>query len=340
MHRIIEPDADQWDAFVRTHPRAHFLQTSAWGQLKSAFGWRMARVGLIDEGDTLVAGAQILFRKLARVVTLAYLPMGPYVTDEAQWVPLWGAIHRRARRARAAFLKWEPGIYTPGDEPDFRRWGFHASALTIQPPRTICMDLRADDDSLLARMNQGTRRKIRQSQKKDVRYYHGTRDDIDTFNRLMRTTGARNDFGVHHPDYYRTALDLFGDDAALIMAEHEGDPLAGILVIGLGKTAWYPFGASADIKRNLMASYGVQWAAIQWARARGCHWYDLWGIPDADEADLEAQFQERGDGLWGVYGFKRGWGGQIVRSAGAWDYAYNPLVYNTYRAALWINEQV
>jgi lipid II:glycine glycyltransferase (peptidoglycan interpeptide bridge formation enzyme) len=106
------------------------------------------------------------------------------------------------------------------------------------------------------------------------------------------------------------------------------------MVFAVGQTAWYVYGASSSVKRNLMASYGVQWQAIQWARARGCQYYDMWGIPDADEAILEAQFKDRSDGLWGVYGFKRGWGGEVVRSLGAWDKVYNPLVYKAYQVYL------
>ena len=74
-----------------------------------------------------------------------------------------------------------------------------------------------------------------------------------------------------------------------------------------------------------MPAYAVQWAAIRWAKTRGCTTYDLWGIPDADEATLEAEFSERSEGLWGVYRFKRGFGGDIVRYVGMWERALNPL---------------
>ncbi len=80
-----------------------------------------------------------------------------------------------------------------------------------------------------------------------------------------------------------------------------------------------------------MASYGVQWAGIQWAKAQGAVSYDMYGVPDADPETLEAQFTERSDGLWGVYRFKRGWGGDVIRSVGAWDRVYNRLVYAAYR---------
>ena len=342
MHKIIEPAPAQWDEFVARHPRAHFLQQSAWGALKAAYGWRDLRVALAGDGGQIVAGAQVLLRRLpARLGTMAYLPMGPLVTGDDQWLALWGAVGKRVGKHKAAFLKCEPGIYLNETPPDFARWGFVPSPQTIQPPRTVLLDIRGDNDAILARMNQGTRRKIRQSQKNGIHYYEGTRADMSKFNALIQVTGTRNDFGVHEPAYYEKLYDLFvpSGHAALFIAEHEGDPLAAILVPAQGKTAWYLAGASSNEKRNLMASYGIQWAAIQWARARGCHYYDLWGIPDEDEATLEAQFQERSDGLWGVYGFKRGWGGQVVRAAGTWDKVYNPLVYNGYKAAVWLQEQ-
>lgn len=334
---IITPSPQDWDAFIDQQPRAHVLQRSAWGELKAAYGWGVERVAL-TRGGAIAAGAQILFRRLPlHLGTLAYLAMGPYCSDDADLPALWQAIDACARRRRAALLKWEPGIYAPDEaQPDFAALGFRPSPQTIQPPRTIVIDIRGDEDAILARMNQGTRRKIRQSQKHGIRYYHGDRAAVDRFNQIMQTTGTRNAFGVHEPAYYARAYDLFVPEgkAALIMAEHEGDPLAGIMVFAQGQRAWYFYGASSDVKRNLMATYGVQWAAIEWARARGCTQYDLWGIPDADEAVLEAQFESRSDGLWGVYGFKRGWGGTVVRSAGAWDKIYNPLIYKAYQMAL------
>ena len=97
-----------------------------------------------------------------------------------------------------------------------------------------------------------------------------------------------------------------------------------------GQDAYYFYGASSNEYRNLMATYLIQWAAIRWAKSQGCTRYDLWGIPDADLTTLEAEFQQRRDGLWGVYRFKRGFGGQVVQSIGAYDYVYSPLLYQLY----------
>ncbi len=150
----------------------------------------------------------------------------------------------------------------------------------------------------------------------------------------MAVTGERDSFGVHAPAYYRRAFDLFtpGERCALFLASYQGQDLAGVMAFRHGEQAYYLYGASSDVERNRMPTFIVQWAAIRWAKAHGAACYDLWGIPDADDTQLEASFEQRRDGLWGVYGFKRGWGGRVARSIGAWDRAYSPILYGLYRA--------
>ncbi|MDX2078759.1 MAG: peptidoglycan bridge formation glycyltransferase FemA/FemB family protein [bacterium] len=336
MITIQTPTPTQWDAYVKKHPRAHALQLSAFGALKRAFGWQDETVALVRDSQ-LIGGAQLLFHALPmKLGTLAYLPMGPYLSDDSAQQDLWNAIHQTAKKHQARFLKWEAGIFLDESPPAFESLNFKPSPQTIQPPNTVLIDLSADEDTILARMNQGTRRKIRQSLKNDIHYYEATQADVSKFTSMMTTTGERNAFGVHDPAYYELAYSLSvpNGDAALFLADHEGDCLAGVFAYKAGDTAWYMYGASANSKRNLMAAYGVQWKAMQWAKSHGCIWYDMWGIPDEPEATLEAEFQTREDGLWGVYGFKRGWGGKIVRAVGAWDVVYNPLIYNAYKAYL------
>jgi lipid II:glycine glycyltransferase (peptidoglycan interpeptide bridge formation enzyme) len=333
----LTPDSAAWDDFVAAHPRAHLLQLSDWGALKAAFGWQPVRVALADDIGALVAGAQMLLRPLPLGLgTLAYIPAGPLVdwADAAQVSALLRALDGAARERGAVLLKIEPGLGLEGI--DFAHYGFRRSPQTVQPPRTIVLDISGDEETILARMNQGTRRNIRKSAKFEVAIRYGTRDDVPRFNALLAETGARDQFGVHAPAYYQRAYDLFAPAgrAALILGSYGGQDLAGVMVFRLGQWAWYFYGASSDRERQRMASYGVQWAGIQWAKAGGARWYDLYGVPDAEPDELEAQFESRSDGLWGVYRFKRGWGGQVVRGAGAWDRVYRPPLYALYRLAM------
>ncbi|NOG51743.1 MAG: peptidoglycan bridge formation glycyltransferase FemA/FemB family protein [Chloroflexi bacterium] len=113
---------------------------------------------------------------------------------------------RAVRKHRAVFLKWEPGLYDHAAPPDPAALGFRPSAQTVQPPRTVVLDLTADDDAILARMNQGTRRKIRQSHKAGVRTFEAAARDVPRFCDLMTATGTRNDFGVHSAAYYQARV--------------------------------------------------------------------------------------------------------------------------------------
>jgi lipid II:glycine glycyltransferase (peptidoglycan interpeptide bridge formation enzyme) len=148
----------------------------------------------------------------------------------------------------------------------------------------------------------------------------------------MEITGGRDEFGVHSREYYQQVYERFHPrgECELLIAEYEGQPLAGVIVFARGPRAWYFYGASSNEYRELMPTYLLQWEAMRWARQRGCTQYDLWGVPDEDEETLEANFTTRSDGLWGVYRFKRGFGGQLCRAPAAWDRVYQPLLYRLY----------
>jgi lipid II:glycine glycyltransferase (peptidoglycan interpeptide bridge formation enzyme) len=208
--------------------------------------------------------------------------------------------------------------------------GVRHSGFNIQPPRTMVVDLRGSEDAILGRMKQKCRYNIRLAEKKGVSVRPW--DDLEGFHRLMLATGSRGEFAVHSADYYRRAYELFHPSGRceLLVAEFDGSPLAALMVFRQGTRAWYLYGASNDLERNRMPTYLLQWEAMRWAKAHGCEEYDLWGVPDEDEEVLEAHFETRQDGLWGVYRFKRGFGGKLHRAAQALDVVFNPVLYQIY----------
>jgi len=334
-----ENDAE-WDTFVANHPHGSILQTTNWARLKNRFGWTSHRVWMRREGK-LVAGAQILYRSAAvGLLKMAYIPHGPLVDwdDNEQVMVLLNQIDQSVYQRSAGILKMEPLLWQT--EATTAKWAaicqqhkLLPNTDTIQPPNTILVDLRPSPPEILAAMKQKTRYNIRLAAKKGVTVRQGSLEDIPAFNKLMRQTGERDQFGVHTPMYYYAAYEIFAptNQVALFLAEYEERPLAGVMVFALGKTAAYLYGASSNEERQRMPSYAVQWAAMEWAKAQGCHWYDLWGVRDMCQAELEANFNQRHDGLWGVYRFKRGFGGQIQRTIGATDRVYNKFVYKLYQ---------
>jgi len=314
--------ASEWDDFLKNNPDAHLLQSGAWGEFKSEFGWQPVRLRV---GET---GAQILFRSLPLGFSFAYLPKGPVGPN---WAGLWPEVDRLCRRKRAVILKVEPDLTEPVAHQSAAQFeGFYPNADPIQPRRTIVVSLEGGEDQWLSRMKQKTRYNIRLAEKKGVTVCESRA--VDIFYSLMQSTGQRDGFGVHSLAYFRRVYQHFSaaGKCALLLAQYDGRPLAGLMVFASGSRAWYLYGASNEEERNRMPAYLLQWEAMRWAKTRGCREYDLWGVPDGDEEALEAGFADRSDGLWGVYRFKRGFGGQLVRSAGAWDRVYLP-VYPLYR---------
>jgi len=335
----------EWHDFLSHHRDAHILQTGAWGDLKSAFGWDVVRV-IVDGNQgsqSSIVGAQILFKRLPLGLTIAYLPRGPvggYSEDSwLAWESLWPEVDKLCQKRKSIFLKVEPDLSeTPesgnGESrhlPENIPGGFQFSQQDIQPIRTLVVNLEADEDQVLMRMKQKTRYNIRLALKKGIVVRSSS--DIDLFYRLMTETGSRDNFGVHSQEYYRRAYALFypQGECELLVAEYKEEPLAALMVFAKGVRAWYFYGASADKQRKLMPTYLLQWEAMRWARAQDCISYDLWGVPDEDERILEDNFAKRKGGLWGVYRFKRGFGGQIERASGPYDRVYQPVLYAFYR---------
>lgn len=318
--------ASEWENFLAPYPDAHILQTAAWGELKADFGWEVLRCAA---GET---GAQLLFRPLPLGFTIAYIPKGPI--GGPKWEQLWPEVDALCRQRRAIALKVEPDLWQEPAEGINREPppGFRPSSHAIQPPRTILVDLREDEEAIQARMKQKTRYNIRLASRKEV--VARSSADVEAFYEMVAVTGERNEFGVHDAAYYRRAYELFHPrgDCELLIAEYQHQPLAAIMVFSHGRRAWYFYGASLDQHRERMPTYRLQWEAMRWARDRGCLTYDLWGIPDEAEPVLEENFTRRSEGLWGVYRFKRGFGGEVRRAQGPWDRVYQPWLY---RAMMW-----
>ena len=320
----------EWKSFIKGSQDPHILQSPAWGELKSRFGWNPVQV--INEN----IGAQILFQDLPMGYRIAYIPKGPVTISGGQnlkkgWEAFQKDLDEICRERKVVFLKIEPDTWE--DDPsrgDFYD-GYQLSSHHIQPPRTILINLEETEEMILARMKSKTRYNIRLAEKKGVSVRK--LDEVEPFYQLLINTADRSEFGIHTREYYQAVFKLFHPFGAcqLFIAEYQGQPLASIMVFISGRRCWYFYGASSNLHREKMPTYLIQWEAMRWAKRHGCLSYDLWGVPDEDESVLEENFLERQDGLWGVYRFKRGFGGELKRSDGPWDKVYNQPLYSLYK---------
>jgi len=342
--RIVTPGRTEWNAFVASSDYGHFMQTWEWGEFKSRIGWKPVRIAVEADG-ILRAGAQLLFRRPAACIfSLAYMPKGPVldIRDDALTRPLFEAIHETAGKHRAVFLKTEPDFANSGE---IRGWmdvqGFRPVRITNQPRCTIVLDLKAEEQALLDNMDRNARRLIRRCENQGVRIEEGDRDRLDAFYAVMTRTARMKKIPLHRKRFFEKAFDTFSETGIprLFLAMNDGEVVGALLIFAYGKTSSHLWGGTSEKGRKLSASYPLHWAAIRWARRNGFAHTDLWGIPD-EIAEMAESGQpipaDREDGLWGLYRFKKSFGGRILCYIGAYDYVYRPALY---RLFTWINRK-
>ncbi|HET6846963.1 MAG TPA: peptidoglycan bridge formation glycyltransferase FemA/FemB family protein, partial [Anaerolineales bacterium] len=250
-----EVSLTEWNEYLQAQPQSHFLQTGEWGELKASYGWDVVR---LISGHS---GAQVLFRRLPFGVQLAYIPrLSPQQINLQDGPRLWHEVDAVCSARRAIACKLEPDLW----ETDDQSWlgdGFVGSPQSIQPRRTIIVDLQPPDEAILSRMRQKCRYNIRLAQKKNV----GVRpwSDIDAFHEMLQATAIRDGFAVHSRAYYADAYAHFHPSGMceLLLAEADGQPLAALMVFARGPRAWYVYGGSSDLQREKMPNYLLQWEA-------------------------------------------------------------------------------
>jgi lipid II:glycine glycyltransferase (peptidoglycan interpeptide bridge formation enzyme) len=243
-------------------------------------------------------------------------------------------LHRVARRHRAIFLKIEPPILDdPAISQRLQGYRFRPSHYTNHPRATLILDLTRDLEDIQKQMRKKTRQYIRRAAREGVTVRIGRSGDLPTFCDLMQATGRERQFASRSRDYYTHEWQIFADvkQAVLLMAFYQDQLLAVRSVYRFeNHAAEFHAGSSGELA-GLRPNYLLMWEAIKWAKAQGCHTYDLWGIPyESGRAMCEGKdlgVLDRTDGMWGVHRFKSGFCKNAVVYAGAHDRVYRWLPY-------------
>lgn len=293
--------ASSWDAALAgLSSPPPLLQSWGYGEVQAQEGWMVERL-------ILPGGARAVVLLQGRgPFRWAYVPRGPVpATLEAI-----GSLQDWATERRLARLRVEPestvALGTQLCELGFR------PAPAFHPRHTRIVPLGVED-AMLASFKPKHRYNIRLALKRGVTVEVGA--DAAELWRQSRRTEQRQDISLLSEAQYRRRLELL-PACRTYVARHDGEALAAILVAWFGGRAYYLFGGSVGVKRELMPAYAAQWAALRDAARCGCRDYDLWGVPPSPD---DAKHPWRG--LWQ---FKAGFGGDLVEYCGAWDLVLTP----------------
>lgn len=340
-----ETSPTAWAQAMAKLPHAHALQSWTWGAFKSRWGWQMqpALMTIAESSWEPLAAAMILKRRVPRLpFSILYVPRGPLLNyqDRSLRTQVLTQLEKIARQEKAIFIKIDPevvnawGVTGERSSPlgssfrkELQQRGWRFSADQIQFRNTVELPLDADEDTLLGAMHSKTRYNIRLAARKGITVRTGTPADFPAIVNMYQETAVRDGFTIRPATYYLDAWQSFYDEgmAQPLLAEFAGDPIAAVVLIRYGERVIYMYGASTEKERNRMPNHLLQWEAIRWAKSQEAAVYDFWGAPN--------EFIET-DSMWGVWRFKQGFNGEVVRHIGAWDYPARPFWYWVYTAVM------
>ncbi len=296
-----------------------FLQDFEWGTFQESLGKTVLRFGIYEEERLLLGVQGYLQGVLGK--EYFFIPYGPTISLESlshfQEYFKFFCTELKKRHPHLIFVRFEP----LAKDLNLR---FAKKSIDLDPHQTLILDLKQTEEQLLSSMHPKTRYNIKLAKK------HGVEIEVlnelsDQAEELLLQTSKRAGIRGFDRGYYKKLVRYFRDDkdisAKVYMAKHQGDLLAANIVLTYKKQnlGTYLFGGSSDIKRNHMAPYLLHWQTILNLKEQGLEKYDFWGI----EINPEHSW-------FGFSKFKLGFGGEIVKYAGTWDYVLNSAWYNIY----------
>ena len=320
-----------YEAFVSHHDKATFTQSLDWTKVKDNWAWDVVlsrdACGEI-RGAMLLLSRQVPFFK----TSLTYAPRGPIcdLYDEEVMADLIAGAKEVCRKRHAYLFRMDPTI-EDGDErfvalagklgfqfiPDMKDF----TTLQIRPNYLLDIGGKTEEE-VLAGCHSKWRYNIRLASRKGVTCeWHGAEDGeaLDEFYELMKVTGLRDGFLIRPKGYFHKMLAAFGPDhCRLYLCRYEGRAVSGAIAIQYGHTTCYLYGASDNYARNVMPNHLMQWEMIRWALESGCTLYDFQGIPG---------YTDENDPNFGLYRFKRGFGGRVFVYIGQFDLIMRPMMY-------------
>ncbi len=298
---------------VANHP----VQVWEWGEFRQKTGKKIERVGFFENGD-IKKSLQVSFHPVPKFdqYTIGYCPRGFKPNDNQLSV-----LKELGEKHNAVFVKLEPDVAKPVEKrAEFRPLIKFLLDNNCQPGRpffaenTFHIDLTKSETELFGQLKSKTRYNVRLAQRKGVKIVEdSSRQGLAIYQKIAKETRERQNFYLHTPDYFQKMWEQFqnSDMIHIFHAYYDDTPLVSWIMFKWQDTVYYPYGASRDLHRDVMASNLMMWEMIAWAKKQGAKIFDMWGClgPNADKSSS----------WYGFHRFKKGYGGQLMQFVGTFD---------------------
>ena len=185
---------------------------------------------------------------------------------------------------------------------------------------TLRVDLRGHLEEILGTFRKSTRYEIRRAETAGIEISDpGSEALCQQFLNLYFAMASDKGFAPDPKSHMRRVLTSLLQNpkrGLLLIASHKGAVLGGVVVVRVGSSCWYVWGATGK-KAEVNVGHLLQWRAMRWAKQQGCTVYDLGGYQEGT-ADGPALF-------------KRGFSQRIVRFMPTYRYVTHPIAYKAFR---------
>ncbi|MBP8617826.1 MAG: peptidoglycan bridge formation glycyltransferase FemA/FemB family protein [Candidatus Pacebacteria bacterium] len=333
VNLITENLKESWDDLAGNSVSGSFLQSFTWGDFKKNLGkkvWRLAVVtdsNFLDKPCSFLAISQVVEEVLFLNFNYLYVPYGPIFQsnlDEASkkevFTLLKQELKKIASQEKSIFVRIEPKESLNFDQ-DLK----YFKDTSLQPLRTLFVDLKPSISEIMASFRKETRYDIRLAEKNQIEIRKGKPDDLMIFINLLRETAQQHKFNIYSENYYVSLYHTLISQNMMefLIAEKDKQILGGLMGVVFKKTAVYLFGATASTFKNLGVSYLLLWSFIKIAKEQGCQALDLWGVgPENDSSHPWSGFTK----------FKRGFATKTTLTVypGSYFLVTRPLMFQLY----------
>lgn len=304
---------------IFTHP----LQSKEWGEFRKAWGNKVvfSKYGLITVH-------KIPFTKYS---------IGMFIKGPAPNRAMLCELKEIGKKHNLIFIKLEPNIgwempISKSQVPikskflNLLKNNGAVRGKTLFTQTTFWIDLTKSEEDLFKSFSPKTRYNIRLAQKHGVKVSEDNSDKaFEKYLQLTRETVERQEFYAHTEKYHRLMWKFLNEEliaknkkpiARLLVAKYKGEIITAWIVFAYKDFLYYPYGASSNKYRFVMANNLIMWEAILFGKKLGLKTFDLWG-------------REEGKGFTK---FKEGYNPTVVEFLGTWD-LINSFLYWPYRLA-------
>lgn len=325
IREIAESEKELYNSVVH-HP----LQSWEWGEFKKKTGTKIERIGFFDEGK-IVKGLQVSFHQLPMFKQMVgYFPKGEMPDGEQL-----KTLEQLAKKHKALFIKMEPDVAekvgVPSAHDSIKHFLEEHHATPGRPlftKYTFQIDLKQTEEKLSHNLKSKTRYNINLAIKRGVQIYENTtQEGMNQYIEILKETTKRQGFYAHNPEYFQQMWDAMGSSGIMRIfnAVYEGTVLVSWIMFVFNGVLYYPYGASRNLHREVMASNLMLWEMMRFGQRQGCHTFDLWGSLGPNASSRDPWF--------GFHKFKEGYGGDLMRFLGSYDVVYNFPLYSIFRLA-------